>query len=154
MRIQSTMTDLTEVQWAFVNATVLTSYPIDDLETRVCLTIEHGEQERHVEMPMGSYISLLTGVRLIPLSQTLSRFRENVRASMAKVAEAALTPDALPDHLEKARSAADPARKPGQTEAPCEHGLPVVEVTPSLFHDEPPVRTHADGCQSYGPYAQ
>lgn len=35
----------------------------------------------------------------------------------------------------------------------CSHGEPVVEESPSVFAGAAPVRTYADGCQSYGPYA-
>lgn len=35
----------------------------------------------------------------------------------------------------------------------CEHGTKVVKSTPSVFDGADPVRTYADGCQSYGPYA-
>jgi hypothetical protein len=35
---------------------------------------------------------------------------------------------------------------------PCEHGAPVTEETPSAFAGAKPIRTYADGCQSYGPY--
>jgi len=37
---------------------------------------------------------------------------------------------------------------------PCQHGAPVVEETPSMFENSGPVRTYADGCQSYGPYGK
>ncbi|HEX8106118.1 MAG TPA: hypothetical protein VF516_00255 [Kofleriaceae bacterium] len=36
----------------------------------------------------------------------------------------------------------------------CDHGFPVVEEQPSAFEGAPPPRQYADGCQSYGPYAE
>lgn len=61
---------------------------------------------------------------------TLMLRLENIRNET--VAMAALTPDALPE--------------------PCEHGAAVVRENPSAFAGAKPVRTYADGCQSYGPY--
>lgn len=146
MRIQSTITEVTPEQWAYFQRTLKTSYTIGENDPRVCLTVQHEGEERHVEMPLGIYAGTLTGMGL---SEAMDRFRVQISTAFA-----ALTPDTLPDHLNKARDAADPARKPGQTEAPCEHGSPVLETIPSLFHDERQVRTHADGCQSYGPYGK
>jgi hypothetical protein len=53
----------------------------------------------HIEMDVAEFATLMTkleGIRNEP--------------DVAEVAQAALTPDALPDHLEKVRNDADPAR--------------------------------------------
>lgn len=107
MRIQMTMTDLDEGRWAYLQSTVQAEYEIPEDATRVCLTFSHGEEEeRHVEMPMGSVLGLLAGLGVLGLGQTI------------RTAMAALTPDALPDFLKSVRETADPALKdaePGST---------------------------------------
>lgn len=99
MRIQMTMTDLDEEQWACLQADVQAEYKIPEGSTRVCLTFSYGEEERHAEMPMGSVTGLLIGLGKIGPSQAI------------RTAMAALTPDALPDFLKDTRETADPARK-------------------------------------------
>jgi hypothetical protein len=95
MRIQMTITELDEERWAYLQANVRAEYTIPEGATRVCLIFAHGEEERHVEMPLALVPGLLGGLAL------------GVHAM------AALTPDALPDFLKNARETADPARKAG-----------------------------------------
>lgn len=161
MRIQMTMIDLDEERWAYLQATVQAEYQIPEDATRVCLTFGFGEKERHVEMPLGSTLGLLMGLGMVGVAREM-------RNAMAK-----LRPVDLPEFLNEARRQADPSlsllptpdmvRNLSSKEAaeltkllntPCEHDSPAVSFNPSQFDDAPPVRTHKDGCQSYGPYAK
>jgi hypothetical protein len=92
------VTELTEAQWDQVQDTVKTEYDFGQGSSRACVTFAYGELERHAEMPVGAFVGVLAG---LGLTQALS---------MLQTAQAVLTPDALADHLDGARSAADPAR--------------------------------------------
>lgn len=161
MRIEMTMTEVDEERWAYLQSTVRTEYEIQEGATRVCLTFSHGEEERHVEMSMGSAVGLLMGLGMVGVTREL-------RNALAK-----LRPVDLPTFLDQVRRQADPARpflptpdmvrNLSSKEAvdlaklinqPCEHDSPVVSYEASQFDGAPPVRTHKDGCQSYGPYAK
>lgn len=100
MRIKTTIDRLNENQWQFANRVLLTSYNIPKDASRVCLVIEHRGEERHAELPIGAYMGLVGGLGLKAVIEGYG------------TAQAALTPDALPDHLETVRNAADPARRP------------------------------------------
>jgi hypothetical protein len=134
MRITATMTDLNEQEWSYLHRVVQTEYEMGQ-NFRVCLTFSRQGEDRHVELPMHVYGSILTGLA--------------VHSAMA-----ALRPQDLAGYLESQRNEADPARRMGQSEPACEHGTIVVDVKPSVFEGAPPVRHHADGCESYGPYAK
>lgn len=161
MRIQMTMTEVDEERWAYLQCAVQAEYRIPEGATRVCLTFSRGEEERHVEMPMGSTVGLLMGLGMVGVTREM-------RAAMAR-----LKPIDLPVFLNQVRRQADPSlsllptpdmvRNLSSKEAadlvklinqPCEHNSPAVSFEPSSFDGAPPVRTHKDGCQSYGPYAK
>jgi hypothetical protein len=86
--------DLSKAQWDRLQIRLQTSYDLQPGMATVCAVFEQGVQqdERHVEMPIQMFATLM--VELANLNR----------------ATAVLTPDALPDHLEEARNAADPAR--------------------------------------------
>lgn len=64
MRIQSTITDLTEVQWKHLHQAIKTEYDLKEGSTRVCATFIRDEEERHVELPLSIYVALLQGLNL------------------------------------------------------------------------------------------
>lgn len=161
MRIQITMTELDEERWAYLQANVHAEYEIPEDASRVCLTFSHGDQERHVEMPMGAIVGLLMGLGLVGVTREM-------RNALAR-----LRPVDLPEFLNQARRKADSSfpllptpdmvRDLSSKQAadlvkllnqPCEHDSSAVSFEPSQFDGAPPVRTHKDGCQSYGPYAK
>lgn len=97
MRARVKITDLNLAQWDRVHERVRTSYEIEPGAATVCAVFELAPMtERHVEMPVQEFATLM--VELSNIHNT------------GLVAEAALTPDALPDELERIRDAADPAR--------------------------------------------
>lgn len=161
MRIQMAMIELDEERWAYLQANVQTEYKIPEGASRVCLTFGYGEEERHVEMPMGTIVGLLMGLVMVGVTREM-------RSALAR-----LRPVDLPEFLNQARRQADPSlpllptpdmvRNLSSKQAadlvklinqPCEHDSPAVSFEPSQFDGAPPVRTHKDGCQSYGPYAK
>ena len=83
MRLKVEITDLTPEQWEQAQNILKTGYTIPDGASQVCLTLVHGNEERHVETPVGALTGLLTGLNL---------------GQAIKTAMAALTPDdpALP----------------------------------------------------------
>jgi hypothetical protein len=120
MRTRIKVTDLSLAQWDYLTSKV----PVDGREflagiPRACVVFELTPDfsELHIEMDL---------VELAGLMVTLTAM--DLRA----VAQAALTPDALPE--------------------PCEHGAAVVKEEPWAFAGAQLTRTYADGCQSYGPY--
>ena len=62
VRLQTTITELTEDQWALVQRQVKTGYDFPPGASRVCVTFEQGELERHAEMPLSSHIGLLAAL--------------------------------------------------------------------------------------------
>lgn len=71
MRLQTTVTDLDPIRWGYLQRMVQAEYEIPEDATRVCLTFTYGEQERHVEMPMGTLVSLLIGLGMVHLGKNL-----------------------------------------------------------------------------------
>ena len=126
MRAQMTITDLDQERWDYLQRNVRAEYEIPEGTTRVCLTFSREGEERHAEMPLGVIIGLLVG---LGMTGTFTAFTKAM------------------DQLKKATEKAEP-------EPPCEHGSPVKSTSPSMFDGAPPVRTHEDGCQSYGPYTK
>lgn len=126
MRLTTTLTELTEGEWGVAQSILRPSYEISPDAIRVCLTVIHGPEERHVELPLGTFVEVTAALGLERVFEKIHRLR---------TAQAALTPDALPDDLT------------------CHHGAAVTNETPSVFEGAAPVRDFADGCQSYGPYA-
>lgn len=97
MRITVTMTDLNETEWAFLHRVVQTSYEISDTADRVCLTFSRDGEDRHVEMPMHTYGSVLTSMAL---TKAMTAFGYNLSKSAQE----------LGAKLKDQRHAADPAR--------------------------------------------
>ncbi len=124
MRTRIKVTDLNLRQWDHIT----TQVPVDGrviLEgvPRVCVVFELTPDFSELHVEMDV-------VEFAALVVKLNTIRNEV--AVEDVAKAALAPDSLPE--------------------PCEHGAPVVEETPSAFVGAKPIRTYADGCQSYGPY--
>lgn len=124
MRTQIKVTDLSVVQWDYLQDNLLEKYAIPADAVRVCVEFELDPEmsTRHVEMPVRAFMSFLTRLQAAQIRAT---------------AQAALTPDALPDEF------------PALT---CDHGAAVVVETPSVFRGADPVRQYVDGCSSVGPY--
>lgn len=129
MRLKTEINDLTPEQWEQAQKILKTSYDLPENASRVCLTLVHGEEERHVEAPVSALVGLLISLTLTPAIHQLADAMTKIKAM------AVLTPD--------------DDRLPGE---PCEHGAAVVKEEPSAFAGVKPTRTYSDGCQSYGPY--
>jgi hypothetical protein len=125
VRAQMTITDLDQDRWDYLQRNVRAEYEIPEGTTRVCLTFSREAEERHAEMPLTTLIGLLTG---LILNSTFAAFTK------------------VMDKINKTKTA--------EIGDPCEHGSPVKSTSPSMFDGAPPVRTHEDGCQSYGPYTK
>jgi len=102
MRARVTITHLSPGQWRRLQVRLKTDYIIPAGTPTVCAVFELSEQniqgeERHAEMPVFEFSMLVAELAQVGASEL--------------VAEATLTPDALPDHLEDQRNAADPARR-------------------------------------------
>ncbi len=108
MRTRTYVSDLSDAQWDRLQLRAKTEYEITSGTARVCVTFEKAgvddELERHVEMPANEFALLLSELHLVAQ------------------AEAVLMPDALPDHLDGLRAAADPIYS-GGTYAYDESGL-------------------------------
>lgn len=83
MRLQITVTELTEGQWALLQDQVKTSYEFAEGASRVCVTFEHGELERHAEMPVGTFTGLLAGLGLASATELLFARNPVVRQDCA-----------------------------------------------------------------------
>ena len=147
MRLTTTLTELTDEDWTTVQGLLRPSYDIKPGATRVCLTVVHGAEERHAELPLGTFVETLAAL-------ALGRTVRNALTALA-----ALSPDTLPDVPEIECKCGFRAPELGpHPECPshslkCGHGTAVVREDPSAFEGAEPVRLFADGCQSYGPYA-
>jgi hypothetical protein len=109
MRLQTTITGMTAVEWKFAQEVLRTEYTIGPDASRVCLTLEHEGEERHAEMPLGAFVGFVAGLGVNNTVQTVL---------------AALSPDELPDHLEDQRNAADPTRAAERAGGPCPENVP------------------------------
>lgn len=94
MRTRIKVGDLTIRQWDWLQDNLPDSQEFPPNAVRVCVVFELTAElsPRHVEMTARRFVALMT---------TLARL---------ETAQAVLTPDALPDHLEDQRNAADPQR--------------------------------------------
>jgi hypothetical protein len=94
MRTRIRVTDLTLNQWDWLQDNLPASQEFGPDDVRMCVEFELTAElsPRHVEMPPRMFVALMT---------TLARL---------ETAQAVLTPDALPDELERIRNAADPTR--------------------------------------------
>ncbi len=141
LRIQSTVSDLDQGQWDMVQRSVKTSYEFGPKMTRVCVTFQRDDLERHAEMPIGAYVEILARVH-----------RRSVAMSAATRALRSVGPTAVEVHNLDAEEAAVLADSANQS---CcrDHGALLVRETPSMFEGFGPVRVYGDGCESYGPYS-
>lgn len=98
MRIQTTISDMDPDQWVVAQGILQAEYDIPADATRVCLTLNHQGEERHVGIPLGAYIGLLGALGMDSLTQGL-------RTAMAVLTPDAvpgeLSPDALPDDMDQ-----------------------------------------------------
>ena len=106
MRLATTLTELTDEEWALAQSILRPSYEINPEAVRVCLTVVHGDQERHVEIPLGTFVEVIAALGL-------ERMFRKFHAALS-TAKAALTPDALPDDL-----GAVPSTDPGPARQDC-----------------------------------
>lgn len=97
MRTRTKITDLSPAQWDRLQARLQTSYDIPPGIARVCAVFELAPQgeERHVEMPVQAFATLMAELAQIGHSET---------------ALATISLAGLPEHLEAERNAADPVR--------------------------------------------
>jgi hypothetical protein len=178
MRIQATIIELTDEQWSQFHEVLKTEYQFHEGDSRVCLTLIHGNEERHLELPLAAFGPLMNNrgvgealhAAFGPFREAMKNLRRpvlpspnqvrNLSAKEAVDLAAELNEDLDENQrrskLESEWERVDPEGVAALRESAarlCDHGSPVVKKTPSLFHDEQPVYTHADGCQSYGPYA-
>ena len=75
MRLKAEINELSPGQWRHAQEVLLTSYDIRDSATRVCLTLVHGEEERHVELPVAVFIAVMSGLSMISATEKLSAAR-------------------------------------------------------------------------------
>jgi hypothetical protein len=85
MRLKVEIDDLTPEQWRHAQEILQASYDIPEGVGRACLTLIHGDEERHVEIPAAKVSGFLMGLSLAPAFKAL--------ATSVKLAMAALTPD-------------------------------------------------------------
>lgn len=165
MHTKIEVTDLNQQQWDWLQANLLTDYRLEFVtrqHPRVCAVFVSGvspELERHVEMPLLSFDRVLGELHLIG-EGFVSRnhvldaaFRSIAAAAGAITAGGWCAP---PDQAlaEQLREDADSDRlDQGEDASTCDHGEAMVAEQPSAFEKAQPVRTYADGCQSYGPNA-
>lgn len=81
MRLQTTITELAPEQWVLAQKVLRTEYKIPENASRVCLTLEHQGEDRHVEMQVGTYIGLLASLGLTSLANAI----EETMSAMAPV---------------------------------------------------------------------
>jgi hypothetical protein len=62
VRAQMTITDLDQESWDYLQRNVRAEYKIPQGTTRVCLTFSREAEERHVELPLVTMITLLAGL--------------------------------------------------------------------------------------------
>lgn len=131
MRTRIKVMDFTLRQWDHLQDNLQEEYDIPENGVRVCVEFELDAQmaSRHVEMPVRAFVALMTRLQRIE------------------------------HHAEIEEGTAELPPMPAKWSAPlsdgvrtCDHGLPVVEETPSAFEGAEPVRTYEDGCSSVGPY--
>ena len=154
--------DLTLRQWDLLQDNLLESYEIPETAVRVCVEFELDAEmnARHVEMPVRAFMALMTRLQRIehhagveegvaeipgrlPVLPSADQVRNLTAGDAAALAREMNQEAALPAKW------SSPLSDPDRT---CDHGLPVVEETPSAFEGGEPVRTFEDGCQSVGPY--
>jgi hypothetical protein len=99
MRVRIKVADLSFNQWEWLQKNIPERQEFRPEDVRVCVELELTGQVDPIHREM-------TVLRFMGLMNRLARVER---------AQAALTPDALPDYLEAERNAADPAREPGST---------------------------------------
>lgn len=90
--------DLSLVQWDWIQTHLVRDYEFTPETVRVCVEFELTPDFNltRVELPVRAFMHLMNQLQGIE--------------TRARAAEAALAPDALSDHLEDQRNAADPVR--------------------------------------------
>ena len=81
MRLKVEITELVLAQWDAVQRVVRTEYEFPENASRACVTLVHGDEERHAEMPLTALMGLLVVLGMTPSIEALN------------VALAALAPD-------------------------------------------------------------
>lgn len=111
MRTRIKVTDLNLRQWDYLTTEVpVTGRTFLPGLPTACVVFELTPDfsELHIEMDLAEFTSLMTHLG-------------SIRNEVVVTAQAALTPDALPDHLEDIRNAADPQR--AAERAACPDGI-------------------------------
>lgn len=72
MQIKVTIEDLSQEHWEYVQRVVRTSYEFSENTVRVCATFTRGEEERHVEMPMGVMTGLMVALVSLVANKRMS----------------------------------------------------------------------------------
>jgi hypothetical protein len=83
MRTTIRVTELNRRQWSWLQSYLQTSYEFAPFEPRVCVVFDLSALERHVEMPLPTFSGLMMVLQSL---------------GMADTAQAALSPDELPDY--------------------------------------------------------
>lgn len=72
MRLKVEINDLTPEQWEQAQEVLQAEYEIPNGASRMCLTILHGEEERHVEAPVMTLVSVVMSLTIAPAIRKLS----------------------------------------------------------------------------------
>ena len=73
MRLKVEIDDLTPEQWDQAERLLKDSYDIPEDASRVCLTLIHGPELRHHEVPVSAFTTLMWGMSLAPAFKELAR---------------------------------------------------------------------------------
>jgi hypothetical protein len=65
MKVRVEVDNLTDEQWEVIGKVLRTEYPIRENMLVVCVVIAHGEEERHVQMPVNVLAHLLSGLHWV-----------------------------------------------------------------------------------------
>lgn len=93
MRLKVEIDDLTPDQWATAQEVLRESYDIPERANRMCLTLVHGDEERHVEAPAGMLTGLLLSMAIRPTLQIIHSAMGHLLDPFNPVVVATLTPD-------------------------------------------------------------
>ena len=140
MRARIKVMDLSLAQWDWLQDNLPETYAIPENAVRVCVEFELSSEigARYVEMGVRQFIALMAQLQLAEAQAQGKDVRLPVLPTAAEV-----------HNLTAAQAVALTQRK---NEPTCDHGAAVAEESRSAFEGAEPVRTYADGCQSFGPY--